>query len=61
MDSNSTRIDCRGEPSLEELLSDPIIQLVMRRDGLSVATVRGVFEDAARRLEVPEAGERQAA
>lgn len=61
MDSSKTRIDYRGEPSIEELLSDPIIHLVMRRDGLTVAAVRRVFEDAARRLDLPEAGQRQAA
>lgn len=30
------------EPSLEEVLSDPIVRLVMRRDGLSPSDLRHV-------------------
>ena len=32
----------KGEPSLENLLSDPIVQLVMRRDGLTAKDIWAV-------------------
>ncbi len=39
-----------GEPSLDDMLKDPIVRLVMKRDGLSEDAVRAVFKDAAERL-----------
>ena len=39
-----------AEPSVEELLNDPIAHQLMRRDGLSMASVQGHIEDARRRL-----------
>lgn len=39
-----------GEPSLDEMLADPIVRILMERDGVSERSVRGVFEDAAKRL-----------
>ena len=38
------------EPSVDEILSDPVIRLVMERDGLSDAAVRALIADARRRL-----------
>ena len=38
------------EPSLEELLNDRIAQLVMRRDGVSLADVWRAVETARSRL-----------
>ena len=38
------------EPQLEELLNDPIAQLVMRRDGIAVADVWRIVEMARSRL-----------
>ena len=38
------------EPALEEVLRDPIVQLVMRRDGLGLADVRCSVDAARRRL-----------
>ena len=46
------------EPPLEELLSEPIVRLVMARDGLDVDDVRFVMERARDRLglvEIPQA------
>ena len=34
------------EPSIDEMMSDPLVQAIMRRDGLSVEQVRGVVERA---------------
>ncbi|CCQ72352.1 hypothetical protein [Magnetospira sp. QH-2] len=34
------------EPSLEQLLSDPIIHAVMRRDGLVAEDIRSVINQA---------------
>jgi len=38
------------EPPLEELFEDPMVQLVMRRDGLSAEDVRSCIERARCRL-----------
>ena len=38
------------EPSIEEMLADPIIRLIMRRDGLVAGDVRAVLVAAAERL-----------
>ena len=39
-----------GEPNLDDMLKDPIVRLLMKRDGLSEDMVRRVFRDAAERL-----------
>jgi hypothetical protein len=38
------------EPSIDDILSDPIIRLVLRRDGLTVGTVRAQLDKERRRL-----------
>ena len=40
----------QGEPAVEELLSDPIFEFVMRRDGLTREDVWRAVEDARRSL-----------
>ena len=50
-----------GEPSLEEMLKDPIVRSLMERDGLSEAAVRGSFERAAMRLRAAAEGVGRAA
>ncbi len=42
----------RGEPSIQELMSDPIIHLVMRRDGLTPEIVWAVIQAASVELQV---------
>jgi hypothetical protein len=37
-------------PTLDDLLRDPIVHLLMRRDGTDEETVRRIVEDAALRL-----------
>ena len=39
----------RGEVSLEEMLEDPIVRLVMERDGLDKEAVQSVFLAASAR------------
>ena len=39
----------RGEVSLEEMLDDPIVRLVMERDGLDKEAVQSVFLAASAR------------
>jgi hypothetical protein len=46
------------EPKLSEMLEDPIVKLVMERDGVSEVTVRAVVQAAARRLESGEGSDR---
>lgn len=36
--------DLTGEPSLDELFSDPIVRLVMKRDGVEERDMRGVLD-----------------
>ncbi|UXN57781.1 hypothetical protein [Phyllobacterium zundukense] len=38
------------EPTLDELLSEPIIRLVMMRDGIDITDVRAMMEQAKFRL-----------
>jgi len=40
----------RGEVSLDEMLEDPIVRLVMERDGLDKETVQSVFLAASARI-----------
>jgi hypothetical protein len=45
---------CAGaEPALEEMLSDPVIQLIMQADHLKPAEVRRLLEAARRSLVIP--------
>ncbi len=39
-----------SEPPIEELLADPILHLVLRRDRLSLDDTRSAIVDARRRL-----------
>jgi hypothetical protein len=46
-----------GEVSIEELLTDPIAELLRRRDRLTLQEVRDCIEDARRKLrKVPASG-----
>ncbi len=47
-----TRI--QGEPSLVELMNDPLTHLLMRRDGIDPAVLRDVIDTARRGLRHPE-------
>jgi hypothetical protein len=38
------------EPSIEEMLADPIVRLIMQRDGVLAGDVRAVLVAAAERL-----------
>lgn len=49
------------EPTLDELLRDPIVHLVMRRDGINEDTVRRFVREAALNLRSSETGTCQAA
>jgi hypothetical protein len=45
------RWDRRGqEPLLEEMLADPVVKLVLRRDGLTRDDVIGVMREARRHI-----------
>ena len=39
------------EPSIEEILSEPIFQMVMARDGVTVGALRKVVEETRSRLD----------
>ena len=43
------------EPTLDDLLRDPIVHLLMRRDGTDEETVRRIAREAALRLYGPAA------
>lgn len=40
----------RREPLLEELLTDPLVHLIMKRDGIEPEQVRRLCEDIRRRI-----------
>ena len=42
----------RGEPSIREVMSDPIVHLVMRSDGLTPESVWAVIQAASVELQV---------
>lgn len=44
-----------GEPTLDELLADPIIQLVMKRDGVAEDEMRGQLDRVQRSYEMGNA------
>ena len=45
----------QGEPKLQDVMSDPIVHLVMRRDGLTSETVWAIIRETSARLpEQPE-------
>ena len=48
--SESAYAHAGTEPSLEEMLSDPVVQLIMRADRLQPADVRRMVEHAQRQL-----------
>lgn len=50
-----------GEPTLDDMLADPIVRILMAYDGLSEDSVRRVFEDAAKRLRARSDGVSRAA
>ncbi len=41
---------CHLDAPLDELLADPIVALVMRRDGVSPIEARGLYETVGRQL-----------
>ena len=43
--------DLCGEPKLSELLSDPILHLLLDRDGVSVEDLRELIQRARRQCE----------
>ena len=40
------------EPSIAELLSEPIVQMVMVQDGVTVSELRTVLEEARARMDL---------
>jgi hypothetical protein len=49
------------EPSLDELLNDPVTRLVMARDGFSDEAVRTLIAEARQRLLARDGAQSQAA
>ena len=48
--TDSQRLILCGEPTIDQLLADPIIQQVMRRDGIDETVVMTYVNDARQRL-----------
>ncbi len=44
----ATQSELRDEPSLEEMLAEPIVQLIMQRDGVEAVDMRGVIDRVKR-------------
>ncbi|QNT68160.1 hypothetical protein [Defluviicoccus vanus] len=50
-------IERGSEPSLRELMDDPLTQAVMRRDGLTAEEIWMAIRDAQRKLAAPGSSE----
>ena len=48
MASYSTDAELHGEPTLDEIFAEPIVQLVMRRDGVEAHDMRGELDRVQR-------------
>ena len=48
--------DERREPTLGELLQDPIMHVLLERDGVEESALRRLLEDVKSRLEEPVRG-----
>ena len=49
-----------GEPSLDEVLNDPVIRALMRRDGVEVESLRVLIRGLRRSVAPPARGEKLA-
>lgn len=49
-DALSSAHPSADEPTLDEILADPIVGLILRRDGLTVGAVRAKLDRERRRL-----------
>jgi hypothetical protein len=43
-------VDGRSEPSLSEVMADPIVHAVMRRDGVTAEQLETLLRDASARI-----------
>ena len=50
IDARHAWADAHVEPSIEDILADPIIHLVLRRDGLTASDVKTRLDQERRRL-----------
>lgn len=47
-------IELIGEPTLDELLAEPIVRLIMSRDGVEERDMRGAIERVKQAYHTPE-------
>lgn len=50
IDARAAWADAHVEPSIDDILSDPIVGLVLRRDGLTPGAVKARLDEERRRL-----------
>jgi hypothetical protein len=50
LSTNLKNLGLCDEPTIDELLSDPIAQIVMRYDGIDEDSVRHVMDEAGQRM-----------
>ncbi|QJP16369.1 hypothetical protein G3545_23670 [Starkeya sp. ORNL1] len=50
IDARHAWADAHVEPSIDDILADPIIHLVLRRDGLTPGAVKARLDQERRRL-----------
>ena len=58
-DLESPTMNCHREPTLDGILSDPIVRAVMEADGVNPLELEGMLREVAQRLRVPS-GQHQA-
>ncbi|MBS7537486.1 hypothetical protein KHC27_01285 [Ancylobacter lacus] len=49
-DAGAAALPSADEPTLDEILADPIVALILRRDGLTAGAVRARLDRERRRL-----------
>jgi hypothetical protein len=50
---HTTDVELLGEPTLEELLAEPIVRLIMKRDGVDETDMRGQIDRVLDTYRVP--------
>jgi hypothetical protein len=51
---NTSEAELLGEPTLDELLAEPIVRLVMKRDGVNETDMRGQIDRMVSAYRIPE-------
>ena len=48
---------CHNEPTLDDMLADPLIETLMRADGVDAGELRPVFDEIAQAVSARDGGD----